>query len=86
MVDQSKIGRRCRTVRLVRTVEGDLPKHSAGIMRCEIDNLDRHLIFVHWEQGFTVPVFPQEIEPCVEADVRREDESVIRATTSSPSV
>jgi hypothetical protein len=86
MSDQSKIGRRYRTIRLVRTVEGDLPKQSAGMIRCEIDNLDRRLIFVHWEHGFPVPVFPQKIELCADTGVRREEELVSRATTSSPGV
>ena len=26
-----------------------------------MDNLGRHLILVHWDQGFSVPVFPDEI-------------------------
>jgi len=28
----------------------------------EMDNLGRHLILVHWDQGFSVPVFPDEVE------------------------
>ena len=67
MVDQSKMGIRCRTTRFLRTVEGDLPRNSQGVIRCEMDNLDRHLILVQWDRGFTVPVFPHEIEICAEA-------------------
>jgi hypothetical protein len=70
MIDQSKMGARCRTIRFVRTVEGDLPRNSQGTIRCEMENLDRHLIFVQWDQGFTVPVFPHEIEMCAEREAR----------------
>jgi hypothetical protein len=35
-----------------------------------MDNLDRHLILVQWDQGFTVPVFPHEIEICAEEEAR----------------
>jgi hypothetical protein len=27
-----------------------------------VDNLDRHLVFVNWDNGISVAVFPQEIE------------------------
>ena len=27
-----------------------------------MDNLGRHLILVNWDQGFSVPVFPDEVE------------------------
>jgi hypothetical protein len=52
---------RCRAVRFVRTVAGDLRKDTQGTIRYEIDNLDRRLVLVDWDQGFTVPVFPHEI-------------------------
>jgi hypothetical protein len=70
MIDQSRMGMRCRTTCFVRTVEGDLPRNSQGTIRCEMENLSRHLILVQWDQGFTVPVFPHEIEMCAEADAR----------------
>jgi hypothetical protein len=53
---------RCRVVRFVRTVAGDLRKDAQGTIRYEMDNLDRQLVLVDWDQGFTVPVFPNEIE------------------------
>jgi hypothetical protein len=62
MTDHTRAGMRCRTVRFVRTVEGDLRKDTQGTIRYEIDNLDRRLVLVEWDQGFTVPVFPHEIE------------------------
>ena len=69
MIDQSKMGTRCRTTRFLRTVEGNLPRNSQGIIRCEMDNLDRHLILVQWDRGFIVPVFPHEIEICADISV-----------------
>jgi hypothetical protein len=73
MIDRNRAGMRCRTVRFVRTVEGDLPKLSEGIIRYEIENLDRRLVLVDWDRGFTVPVFPHEVEfiACQEATTTR---------------
>lgn len=62
MIDRSRSGRRCRTNQFVRTVEGDLAKAATGTIRYETENLGRSLILVDWDQGFTVPVFPHEIE------------------------
>ncbi|MBM4254371.1 MAG: hypothetical protein FJ147_00575 [Deltaproteobacteria bacterium] len=62
MIDRSKAGRRCRTNQLVRTVEGDLVRTAMGTIRYEMENLGRTLVMVDWDQGFTVPVFPHEIE------------------------
>lgn len=62
MTDHTRAGLRCRTIRFVRTVEGDLRRDAQGTIRYEIDNLDRRLVLVEWDQGFTVPVFPHEIE------------------------
>jgi len=62
MMNHSRAGRRCRTVRFVRTVAGDLRKDAQGTIRYEMENLDRQLVLVDWDQGFTVPVFPHEIE------------------------
>ena len=70
MIDHSRMGMRCRTTCFVRTVEGDLPRNSQGTIRCDMENLDRQLILVHWDRGFIVPVFPHEIEVCAEADAR----------------
>lgn len=65
MLDHSRAGMRCRTIRFVRTVEGDLRKDAQGTIRYEMDNLDRRLVLVEWDQGFIVPVFPHEIEVLV---------------------
>jgi hypothetical protein len=62
MLDRTRAGFRCHTLRLLRTVQGDLPRGSQGTVAYEMDNLGRHLILVHWDQGFAVPVFPDEVE------------------------
>ena len=62
MLDRTHTGCRCSTRRLLRTVQGNLPRGSQGTVAYEMDNLGRHLILVHWDQGFSVPVFPDEVE------------------------
>ena len=62
MIDRTRAGMRCRTIRFVRTVEGDLPKDAYGTIRYEMENLERLLVLVAWDRGFIVPVFPHEIE------------------------
>ena len=62
MLDRTHAGCRCSTRRLLRTVRGNLPRGSQGTVAYEMDNLGRHLILVNWDQGFSVPVFPDEVE------------------------
>jgi hypothetical protein len=62
MIDQTHSGARCYTLRLIRTVEGDLPRGSYGAVLYELENLGRRLILVRWDNGITVPMFPHEIE------------------------
>ena len=62
MLDRTHAGCRCSTRRLLRTVQGNLPRGSQGTVAYEMDNLGRHLLFVHWDLGFSVPVFPDEVE------------------------
>jgi len=62
MLDRTHAGFRCYTRQLLRTVQGDLPRGSQGTVAYEMDNLGRHLILVNWDQGFSVPVFPDEVE------------------------
>ncbi|HEV8711450.1 MAG TPA: hypothetical protein VGX03_01320 [Candidatus Binatia bacterium] len=62
MIDRTHTGWRCRTQRLIRTVKGDLPRGSQGTIVYETENLGRQLIFVSWDTGISVPVFPDEIE------------------------
>lgn len=61
-MDRSHSGFRCRTVRHINKVEGMLPQDSNGTIRYKIGNLGRYLIFVDWDNGMSVPVFPHEIE------------------------
>src|SRR5215471_974297 len=62
MLDRTHAGFRYHTRQLLRTVQGNLPRGSQGTVAYEMDNLGRHLILVHWDQGFSVPVFPDEVE------------------------
>ncbi|HKA54716.1 MAG TPA: hypothetical protein VKJ47_13740 [Candidatus Binatia bacterium] len=62
MIDRTHAGWRCHTQRLIRTVKGDLPRGSQGTIVYETENLGRQLIFVSWDTGIAVPVFPDEIE------------------------
>ena len=62
MIDRSRTGSRCWTRYFLRTVKGDLPRNSTGTVVSETENLGRHLILVNWDNGVTVPVFPDEIE------------------------
>lgn len=62
MIDRKLAGARCRTVRHVTTREGLLPRNTCGTVCYEIDNLDRRLVFVEWDNGMDIAVFPKEIE------------------------
>jgi hypothetical protein len=62
MINRTHTGLRCITRQLVRTVEGNLPRGSQGTLVYETENLGRHLVLVNWDQGFSVPVFPHEID------------------------
>ena len=48
MIDRTRAGVRCRTIRFVRTVEGDLPRDAGGTIRYETENLGRLLVLVLW--------------------------------------
>lgn len=67
MIDRTHSGCRCYVIHPLRTVEGDLPRGSQGVVVYEMDNLDRHLILVKWDNGLLVPVFPREINFAGEA-------------------
>jgi len=69
MLDRSHFGRRCRTLLQVSTAQGTLRRYSEGTIRYEMDNLDRHLIFVDWDNGMTALVFPGEIEMLMQEGV-----------------
>ncbi len=75
-MDRSRSGVCCRTLCHLLTIEGILPRDSYGTLRYEMDNLGRHLVFVDWDNGMRVPVFPQEIEVL--------EKEALRCKASSP--
>ena len=62
MIDRSRVGARCRALRIINTLDGIVLRDSYGTLRYETDNLGRHLIFVDWDNGMDVPVFLHEVE------------------------
>jgi len=53
---------RCRTVRHLNTRDGPLARDTRGTVRYEMNNLDRRLVFVDWDNDMQVLVFAEEIE------------------------
>ena len=66
MVDRTHSGKRCCTLQHLTTREGMLRRDTYGTIRYEIENLDRRLVFVEWENGMSTPVFAHEIKLCLE--------------------
>jgi len=64
MVDRKHSGKDCRTIRHLTTRDGLLPRGTHGTIQYEMENLGRHLVFVHWQNGMDTPVFIDEIELC----------------------
>jgi len=64
MIDRKHAGTRCCTVRHIMTRDGLLRCDTHGTIRYEMDNLGRHLVFVEWDNGMDVFMFPEEIEIC----------------------
>jgi hypothetical protein len=62
MIDRTHTGIRCSTRFPLRTIKGNLPRGSQGTVEYAMDNLGRCLILVNWDTGFSVPVFPNEID------------------------
>lgn len=73
MIDRSRQGMRCRTVRQVRTPQGVLPRDCYGTFSYEADNMGRRIAFVNWDNGLKVPVFPNEIELLTSSSRKRAD-------------
>ena len=65
MVDRIHSGQRCRTVQNLTTRDGLLRRDTQGTIQYEMENLDRHLVFVTWDNGMHTPVFAHEIEICM---------------------
>lgn len=61
MIDRTQAGTRCYALHLIRTVKGDVPHGNYGTVMYAMENLGRRLILARWDNGITVPVFPDEI-------------------------
>jgi len=62
MVNHTYTGARCRTLQYITTRDGLLARDTQGTIRYEMNNLDRRLVFVDWDNGMNVLVFAEEIE------------------------
>ena len=62
MLDCTYAGARCRTVRHLNTRDGPLACDPHGTIQYEMNNLDRRLVFVVWDNDMQVLVFAEEIE------------------------
>ena len=62
MIDSSLEGMKCRAVRYIESYQGKVRVSAEGTIQYEIENLGRHLINVHWDNGLRLNVFPNEIE------------------------
>jgi hypothetical protein len=62
MIDLSLEGMKCRAVRDIRSYQGMVSASTEGIIQYELENLGRHLVNVHWDNGLRLNVFPNEIE------------------------
>ena len=62
MIDTSSEGLRCRATREIRTCQGVIRRLTGGVIKCDMENLGRHLIRVQWDCGMTDYAYPVEIE------------------------
>ena len=62
MLDTSSKGIRCRAAQEIRSNSGIVTSSTEGTIQYEIENLGRNLIFVEWDSGLRLFVFPSEIE------------------------
>lgn len=61
---RSLAGRRCKLLRPIRDREGRTRFGEHPQVLREVDNLDRHMYLVQFEDGATTFVFPQEVVLC----------------------
>ena len=71
MIDSSLEGRKCRAVRDIRSYQGTVSASMEGTIQYEIENVGRHLIYVRWDNGLRLNVFPNEIE-IIDGDLLRQ--------------
>ena len=62
MIDTSSEGLRCRATREIRTCQGVIRRLTGGVIKCDMENLGRHLIRVQWDCGMIDYAYPVEIE------------------------
>src|SRR6266542_6333354 len=62
MIDTTKEGTRCCAKQLVRSHAGIVAPPSRGTIVYEIEDMERQLICVRWEAGFSTYVFADEVE------------------------
>jgi hypothetical protein len=63
MKDVKLINRmRCRAEKTITGHQGIVKANTVGTVQHVIDNLDRQLINVEWDNGVTMYVFPDELE------------------------
>ena len=62
MIDVSSQGMRCRAVRDIRNHRGIISASTEGTIQYEFENLGRHLVNVHWDNGLRLNVFANEIK------------------------
>jgi len=62
MIDLSLRGMKCRAVRDIRSYEGMVSASAEGTIQYELENLGRHLVNVHWDNGLRLNVLASDIE------------------------
>jgi hypothetical protein len=55
-------GKRCRAEKTITGHQGIVKANTEGTIQHVIDNLDRQLINVEWDNGVTMYAFPEEVE------------------------
>ena len=61
MIDFTSKGTRCRAKRMIRSHVGMISPLNEGTITYEIENLERRLILVQWDNGVSTYVFADEI-------------------------
>ena len=62
MIDLSTHGLKCRAVRDIRDYQGMVSASAEGTIQYEVENLDRRLVNVQWDNGLRLNVLANDIE------------------------
>ena len=62
MIDLSSKGIKCRAVRDIQSYQGTVCASAEGTIQYELENLGRHLVNVHWDNGLRLNVLASDIE------------------------